>query len=127
MTTSLRFARQAAALAVALLLPALAGCDTLGLGGSTWSGVVVDAATGEPLEGIHVSLQVGGGGFGAYTMVEVGVTNRDGEFRLHTSRHDTSLFVNEPLCYGAPDCPVDTSYGGAGPLLRGTGELRVEL
>lgn len=116
MTDISRAPRYAVALAATLLLPFFAGCDALGLGGSTWTGVVVDATTGAPIAGIHVSLQVGGGGFGAYTIVEEGLTDRGGEFRLHTSRDDTSLYVNNPPYCGS-SCPVILDYIGKGPLL----------
>jgi hypothetical protein len=96
----------------------------LGLGGSTWSGVVVDAETGAPVEGIHVSLQ-GGGGFGGYTIVEATFTDRDGEFRLHTSRNDTILFVNAPGLGNDEDFRPD--YIGSGPLLYTDRPMRIEL
>ena len=109
---------------VALVL--FSGCDTLGLGGGlTYSGVVVDAATGAPIEGIHVSLQVGGGGFGLYSLVEGSFTDRAGEFRLETDRRDTRLYINAPG-YGIEDA-YRADYSSRGPLPRGSGEFRVEL
>ena len=108
-------------------LLAVSGCDALGLAdGLIYSGVVVDAETGAPIEGIHVSLQVGGGGFGLYTMVEVGLTDRAGAFRLETDRRDTQLYINNPVCYGDP-CPFDSDYSSRGPLPRGSGDFRIEL
>ena len=127
-TTTRRPHRARAALGIVALcaLLAVGGCDVLGIGdGLTYSGVVVDAETGAPVEGIHVSLQVGSGGFGLYNIVEVGFTDRTGVFRLETDRRDTRLYVNSPG-YGGEEA-YRADYSSRGPLPRGSGDFRIEL
>lgn len=86
--------RTTAALAV-LGITAVSGCDFID-SGNTYAGIVVDAGTGVPIEGIYMSLVRGGGGFGSYTEVDSDITDRDGAFRLHADGEDASLFVNSP-------------------------------
>lgn len=126
MTHNLRFAPYALAFAaLLLLLTALSGCDAFGLGGTTWTGLVVDAETGEPIEDMQVSLKVGAGGFGGYRVVESAFTDREGAFRLHTSRSDTILFANSPEL--GDDESYRRDYSSSGPLIYTGSSIRIEL
>lgn len=122
-----RSALTAAQLVALLAVPlvTLAGCDLFS-GGRTYSGVVVDADTGLPVEGIHMSLRTSGGGVGGYVIIEGVFTDRDGEFRLQTERHDADVYANSPG-YGGDDL-YRPEYGSAGPIFyRDRDNIRVEL
>lgn len=93
--------RSKALLLAVLLLGGGAGCDALTPGGPSYAGVVVDRETGESVEGIHMSLKVSGGGFGAYASVAWTLTDSDGRFRLRDPKDRGSragLWVNSPDC-----------------------------
>ena len=116
----------------ALLLVTMPGCDLLGIGGGPcYRGVVVDAETGAGIGGIHMSLKVGSGGFGNYSIVAFSFTESDGRFRLCDSERRSdmgSLYANSPDCYGAENCPINRSYYGYGPVFyTDRNNIRIEL
>ena len=76
------------------LLLILGGCDLFGGGDTVVTGVVVNAATGEPLEGIGVVLEIGTGSFGGYVTVAEDLTDSEGRFRL---RHDAATDSDGPI------------------------------
>ena len=112
--------------AMAVFVVIWAGCDLLGPDGRLYAGVVVDAETGLPIEGIDVSFQTSGG-FAIYTAVASTLTDATGRFRLRSDRG--ALFVNSPGCYGAVPCPFNPAYSGGNVTLgtRDRTDLRFDL
>ncbi len=112
---------------VVLALLAISGCDLFD-SGLTYSGVVVDASTGAPVEGVHVSLHASGGGFGGYFVAEAVLTNSNGEFRLQTERQDTDLYVNRPEYDYGDNALYRPEYTSPGPIFyRDRDNIRIEL
>ena len=69
-------------LCVALIACTLAGCDLFGgIGETSIYGTVVDAESGEPLEGFRVAF-VTSGGFAAYSTEAFTTTDANGHFEL---------------------------------------------
>ncbi len=100
------------------LLAALAfstsGCDLFDPGGPSYAGVVVDAETGEPIEGIPVSLQVSGS-FAGYSIVAEDLTDVEGRFWLRDPLDRGSrsiLFANSLPYMGDQPSYHNPSYGG---------------
>ena len=130
-----RFAHRRLVLLAALIAwsTSLAGCDFLSPGGPSFTGVVVDAETGEPVEGIQMSLQIGGSGFGNPVIVASVLTDTNGRFWLRDpeqSRIDRpGLYVNDPNCYGSLTCPFNTLYTGgiANYSFDNRHDIRIEL
>ena len=128
-----RSVRTAWAALVAVAAVALPGCDLFDPGGPSYGGVVVDAETGAPVEGIQMSLQVSGGGFGTYHAVAEDLTDADGRFRLRDPLDRASratLFVNSPGSFDNEPSPYNPLYSG-GPVgfydFDERLDLRVEL
>lgn len=118
--------------ALFFLLVGTAGCDVFSPGPPLYAGVVVDAESGAPIAGIHVSLKINGGSVGGATTVAFTKSDEAGRFRLRDSEDRASrpnLYVNDPSCFGAGDCPLNPEYGG-GLVSRGSQDredLRIEL
>lgn len=114
-----------------LIATSTAGCDFLGLGGAIYSGVVVDAETQEPIEGIQMSLKIGGGGFGSYTIVAAVLTDGEGRFKVRDPEVGSSgrpdLYVNSPNCFGSENCPYNSMYSGGNLDYDNRRDIRVEL
>lgn len=102
-------ARRPLWLVLLMLATVWSGCDVLPFGGGTTvRGVVVDAATGEPLENIWVTLRVSGGRFGSYPSVARDSTDAQGRYYLNDPVRrgsNPSLRAND-LSYGE-----DEQYG----------------
>lgn len=91
------------------------GCDLFDSGGPSYAGLVVDAETGEAVEGIQVSLKDNASDWG-YVIVAEDLTDPEGRFRLRDPLDRASpaiLFVNAPN-YSGPECPLCnvTYFGG---------------
>jgi hypothetical protein len=81
-----------------VLILSSGGCDLFDPGGPSYAGVVVDAETEEPIEGIQVSLQINSSSWG-YSIVAEDFTDANGEFWLRDPLDRASrsiLFVNSP-------------------------------
>ncbi len=112
------------------LLAALAfstsGCDLFDPGGPSYAGVVVDAETGEPIEGIQVSLQVNSG------IVAEDLTDADGRFWLRDPLDRSlrsTLYVNYPEYSGDHQNAGNPDYDG-GPVIfdfEDRNTIRIEL
>ncbi len=114
----------------ALLL--LAGCDVFSPGGPSYVGVVVDAETGAPVEGIQLALKVSGGGFGSYTTVASTLTGSDGRFEVRDPQDRASratLWVNRPGYNGGQPTPYNPLYrsGLVDYEFNDRHDIRVEL
>ena len=113
------------------LSAALGGCDLLSPGGATFAGVVVDAETGVPIEGIQMSLKIGGSGFGNYVIVAETLTDSEGRFRVKdpggTDR--PGLYVNSPGYVGDQPSPYNPLYtsGLADYRFENRHNIRIEL
>ena len=108
-------ARQLVATCVMTGVLAIAGCDFLSPGGPSFSGVVVDAVTEEPIEGIQMSLKISGGGFGSSTIVASVLTDADGKFWLRDPKDRAGrpgLYVNSPGYTGDQPSPYNPLYTG---------------
>lgn len=116
-------------------LSLFSGCDLLGSGGETTvSGVVVDAETGDPLEGIWVTLRVCGGCVSGDPPVAADSTDEGGRFYLYDPVHRSSypgLYANrvgygEDVSYGAVYNPAyHRFYSGVEPGKHH--KVRIEL
>lgn len=121
----MRYILLAASVVLAL---AAAGCDLVTSGGTSYAGIVVDADTGDPVEGIQMSLKVGGGGFGSYSIVAETLTDAAGRFQLRAPDNDrasgqAALFVNSPGYIGDQPSPYNPSYT-SGPVNYSPGNRR---
>lgn len=110
--------------ALALTL-VMSGCDLLA-DGDVYAGIVVEAETGVPIEGIHISFQ-NISGFGGRSVRSEALTDVAGRFRLRST--GGALFVNDPPCYGAIPCPFNPAYSGGLVTIgsRDRTDLRFEL
>src|SRR5690606_26243206 len=87
-------------------LLAAGGCDLFMHRETTVSGVVVDAETGNPLEGIGVTLRIGTAASGYYPVVAADTTSGQGTFRL---RYDTEGRSSYPI-FEVNITPYNPSY-----------------
>ena len=103
----------------------VSGCD-LFPDGEVYAGVVVEAETGAPIEGIHVSFQ-NVSGVGGRSIRSETLTDTSGRFRLRST--GGALFINDPPCYFAPTCSFNASYSGGNVTIGDSDrtQLRFEL
>ena len=95
-----------------LFLTAASGCDAV-FPDPSYAGVVVDAETGAPLEGIHVSFQTNGS-FGQYSVVAKDLKRNARSIRNRNpnSRRAPKIANSPRGVFGPPPPTLNTAYGG---------------
>ena len=103
-------------LCVPLFVFALAGCDVFGVNDSLAYGRVVDAESGEPLAGVHVSFASISGGFPTLYITEAfTTTGTGGEYELFYEGDENIIMRVNSLGYGGGGCILLTHTSS--PLL----------
>ena len=89
-----------------LLAAATAGCDLFS--GPRFSGTVVDAVSGEPIEGIYMSVRTIPSGVGYSSMIASDLTDAEGRYRIDYDGINVVLYANYTNL--GEDGPVNPAY-----------------
>ena len=98
--------RTLVATALLSVVSLVAGCDFFS--GPRSSGTVVDAVSGEPIEGIYMSVRANAGSVGGSSRVASDLTDAGGRYRIDYDGYNLALYANYARL--GEDGPINPTY-----------------